>query len=281
MDVLHVPHQICGRAGTADLTLEYMYLRKFADRPKPVVAGIPGGGWLHGGMKSVANPEDAADLLNAGLICVSIRHRPITEAPFPACRDDVRTALDWIIEYADDITADRDAIALDGGSAGGHLATLTAALEAKHNAPHPVRAVILRGPPMDIARWFIQIADNDVLTGCVRKLLGGTPDEKPDLCKQATPLTHIGPGMPPFLIFHGEKDVAVPLWHTEQLAEKLQAAAPGAPGTPAAPVTRIVVENGTHGLGPNDERGSNPTPEQIAQMKLDFLAEHLPGLPPQ
>jgi len=271
MEVIHETHAVCGKAGDQDLTLEYLYRRDLADQAKPVVAGIPGGGWLHGGMKSVCNPVDVAPCLEAGLMVVGLRHRPITEAPFPACRDDIRTALNWLIENADRLGIRRDGIALDGGSAGGHLATLTAAVEAEHKSPNPVRAVLLRGPPMDIAEWYAEVHDkNETLDRCVRLLLGGTPDEKPELCREATPLTHVAPGMPPFLIFHGEKDAAVPLRHSELLAEKLKGV-----GTE---VTRVVVRNGTHGLGPNDEQGSSPTPEEIAEMKIEFLRQHLPGM---
>jgi acetyl esterase/lipase len=267
--VIHETHVVCGKSGDQDLTLEYMFNGELADRRKPVVATIPGGGWLHGGMKSVADPANVAPYLDAGFMVVGLRYRPITEAPFPACRDDIRTALDWLIAEADTLGIRRDAIALDGGSAGGHLATLTAALEAKHRHPNPVRAVILRGPPMDIARWFVEIHDNEVLNRCVRLLLSGTPDEKPDVCRDATPLTHISPGMPPFLIFHGEKDTAVPLTQTLALAERLKQA--------GVSVKRVVVQNGTHGLGPADDTGSSPNPEEIFQMKVEFLKRCFSG----
>ena len=270
MDAMHETHAVCGKAGDKDLTVEYMCRSDLADRVKPAVGFIPGGGWLHGGLQSVHRPEDMAPFLDAGLMVVCLRHRPITEAPFPACRDDIRTALDWLIANAERLHIDPDAIALDGGSAGGHLAALTAALATKHNHPHPVPAVILRGPPIDIGPWFDQIYDTEVLNGCVRKLLGGTPQERPDLCREATPLTHISPGMPPFLIFHGDKDVAVPLSQSKLLQERLEQV--------GGEVTRIIVRNGLHGLTPADETGSSPTVEEITRMKLAFLRRHLPGM---
>jgi acetyl esterase/lipase len=269
MDITHEPHAVCGKAGDKDLTLQYMFRSDLADRIKPVVALIPGGGWLHGGITTVNEPSAFTALLDLGLMVVCLRHRPITEAAFPACRDDIRTALDWLIDNAADLKIDPDAIALDGGSAGGHLAALTAAIEAKHQSPHPIRAAILRGPPMDIKLWFEQINDNEVLNGCVRKLLGGTPAEQPELCREATPLTHVSPGMPPFLIFHGDKDVAVPLSHSEALEQQLQRV--------GGQVTRIIVKNGTHGLTPADDSGCDPSPEQIGQIKRDFLRQHLLG----
>ena len=267
MNVVHETHVVCGKAGDHDLTLEYMFRRDRSDRVKPVVVSIPGGGWLHGGMESVTDPVDAAPYLDAGWMFVGLRHRPITEAPFPACRDDIRTALDWLIANADELRIDSEAIALDGRSAGGHLATLTAALEAKLGHPHPVCAVVIHCPPMDIATWHEQVKDIEILDGCVRGLLGGTPQEKPDICRQASPLAHVSPGMPPFLIFHGDKDEYVPLSQTETLETRLRRL--------GSQVTRIVVRNGPHDLIAVDNLDQTPTPQEIFEMKMAFLRQNL------
>ena len=270
MKVMHETHAVCGSAGARELTLEYLCRYDLVHRIKPVVAIIPGGGWMSGGMESVTSPLDVAPYLDAGFMVAGLRYQPITQEPFPACRDDLRTALDWLITNADDLCIRRDAIALDGGSAGGHLATLTAALEAKLRHPHPVKAVILRGPPVDIGVWFEEIQQDEELSRCVRLLLGGTPQERPELCRVASPITHIDPNMPPFLIFHGEKDTAVPLSQSELLAGCLEKV--------GIEVTRIIVENGTHGLDSSDERGASPTLEEIFGMKVTFLRQHLPGV---
>ncbi len=270
MDIFHEPHLICGKAGDRDLTLEYLCRQDFVNRPKPVVGIIPGGGWLHGGMKSVANPVDVLPYLDAGLMVVCLRYRPVTEAPFPACRDDIRTALDWLRTNTSRLKIMADQMALDGGSAGGHLAALTAALETERQPADSIRAVIIRGAPSDLAKWFTEIHDNELLNGCVRKLLGGTPQEKPEICREASPATHVGPGMPPFLIFHGEKDTAVPLSQTELLERRLRES--------GVSVERIIVRNGAHGLNPNDETGSSPTLVEIFAMKVAFLRRHLRGM---
>ena len=267
--MVHEKHVVCGRAGDRDLTLEYFCRDEYADRPKPVVGVIPGGGWLHGGMSSVHNPADWDFYLSAGMMVVGIRHRPITEAPFPACRDDVRTALDWVRANADSLRVRREALFLDGGSAGAHLATLTAALEAERRQPDPVKAVVLRAGPMDIKRWYREIYETEILNGCVLKLLGGTPEEKPEVCREASPITHITAGMPPFLIFHGEKDDAVPFGQSESLVAALKAV-----GVEASLIT---VRNGGHGLGPADEHAASPTLEEIAQMKVAFFLRLLEG----
>ena len=267
MGVVHETHAVCGKAGDRDLTLEYMCRHELADRVKPAVVSIPGGGWLNGGMDSVTDPADAAPYLDAGWMLVGLRHRPTTEAPFPACRDDIRTALDWLIDNADELRVDPDAVALHGRSAGGHLATLTAALNAKHRSRRAVCAVVVHCPPMDIATWYEQIKDIEILDGCIRGLLGGTPQEKPDICRQASPLAHVSPGMPPFLIFHGDKDEYVPLSETESLESRLTQF--------GCEVTRVVVRNGPHDLTAFDNPDQTPTPAGILDMTMDFLRQHL------
>ncbi len=265
--MVHEKHVVCGRAGNRDLSLEYFYRDEYAERPKAVVAVIPGGGWLHGGMDSVHNPTDWDFYLGAGMMVVGVRHRPITEAPYPACRDDVRTALDWLRTNADCLGIRRESIFLDGGSAGAHLAALTAGLESQRGQRDPVRAVVLRAPPVDIRSWYREICDIEILNDCVHKLLGGAPEDKPEVCRDASPISHVTPGMPPFLIFHGEKDMAVPLDQSESLVAALTAV--------GVEATLVVVRNADHGLGPVDEKGSSPTQQGIAQMKVEFLRRFL------
>ena len=43
-------------------------------------------------------------------------------------------------------------------------------------------------------------------------------------------------------------------------------------------VTRIVVRNGLHSLTPADDPGQSPTPEEMFQMKVDSLRQHLPRM---
>ena len=273
MDLVHKPQVVCGKSGDKYLHIEYIYSREFENHQKPVLCTIRGGGWMHGGMdemdpSTIEPNSDLGRYLNSGMMIANLRHKPVMEAPFPANRDDINTGLDWLYANCGRLNIRKDGIAIDGGSSGGHLATMVAALRA--TGPYkPLRAIILRAPPMDIASWFDQIYDSEVLNKCVRMLLGGTPQEKPDVCREATPLTHINPDMPPFLIFHGEKDDAVPPVQTKLLEDALNKV--------GVPVTRAVVKNGNHGLGPVDGATSSPTLQEISDMKFTFLKRHLPG----
>jgi dipeptidyl aminopeptidase/acylaminoacyl peptidase len=53
-------------------------------------------------------------------------------------------------------------------------------------------------------------------------LLGGQPSERTDLAAEASPLSQVHPGAPPFLCMHGTADQTVPYRHSEALAAALR-----------------------------------------------------------
>jgi acetyl esterase/lipase len=61
----------------------------------------------------------------------------------------------------------------------------------------------------------------------MRALLGGTPDEVPEVYRQASPISYVGPACPPTLLLQGADDMVVSAQAVRQLAEALWAA--GAP----------------------------------------------------
>jgi len=58
---------------------------------------------------------------------------------------------------------------------------------------------------------------------------------------EASPMTHVRPGLPPFLLIHGNKDERVPYEQSVNFYAKLKAA-----GVPAEFIT---IEGGGHGMG--------------------------------
>ena len=62
-------------------------------------------------------------LANAsGALIASIDYRLAPEHPFPAALEDVRAAVRWLAEHADELGADPERLAIAGDSAGGNLA---------------------------------------------------------------------------------------------------------------------------------------------------------------
>jgi len=84
-------------------------------------------------------------------------------------------------------------------------------------------------------------------------LLFGAPFAKlPDTYKDASPISHVRAGDPPFFIAHGEKDPIVSTDQATTFAATLEKV--------GVPVQLLIVKNGNHGLGPLPQ-GLPPDPD--------------------
>jgi alpha-L-fucosidase 2 len=98
--------------------------------PFPAVILIHGGAWS-GGDKSggknrglIAPMEEP--LSRAGFAWFSINYRLAPKNRYPACIEDVETAIRWVKSHAGEFDVDTNRLALAGESAGAHLAALAA-----------------------------------------------------------------------------------------------------------------------------------------------------------
>ena len=180
----------------------------------PVVVWIHGGSfhsgdrrWLH---RTFPRNSVYTTLTSAGIACAAIDYRLSAEATWPAQRDDVAAAIDFLLAHADEYGLDADRLAVWGDSAGGHLA-LTAGLTSPH-----VRAVVAWYPITDIATME-EGADDDFYS----PLLGCWPATSPDRVADASPITHVTPDAPPCLLVHGTADTLVPASQSERMHARL------------------------------------------------------------
>jgi acetyl esterase/lipase len=192
-----------------------------ADRPAarmPAVVFVHGGGWSGGDKKT--GIRWLLPFAQSGYYCVTINYRLSGEARFPAQIHDCKTAVRWLRAHADEYGVDPDRIGAWGMSAGGHLAALLGvsggveSLEGNGGWPaysSRVQAVCDYYGPTDLPRFP---AHSDKQYGTPDSpevlLLGGTMDEKPELARLASPVTHISAADPPFLIMQGTADETVP-----------------------------------------------------------------------
>ncbi|MFF4449805.1 alpha/beta hydrolase fold domain-containing protein [Streptomyces sp. NPDC001502] len=217
-----------------------------SDGPVPAVVWIHGGGWLDGDRRHPP-PTVPVDLLHgsvlrAGLALVSIDYRHSLEAPFPAQLHDVKAAIRYVRRFADTLGIDPERIGVWGESAGGHLAALAGltrpdgpageALEGSvgvRDGHTAVRAVVDWYGVSELAsllpRPLPPAPPGDAFPDPLTALLGGTPEERPELARTASPVTYAeGATPPPFLLIHGTADKLVPYSQSEVLAEALRSA---------------------------------------------------------
>ncbi len=109
------------------------------DLIQPAVIQVHGGGWLAG-----SRFEQGIPLLNhmasIGWVGFNIDYRLSPQATFPDHVVDVKRAIAWVRENAEELGIDPEMICLTGGSAGGHLTALAAL-----TAGRPRPAARLRG----------------------------------------------------------------------------------------------------------------------------------------
>jgi len=212
---LNLPY---GEAGGETLRLDAHVPQ--GNGPFPVVLIVHGGGWMAGDREKDIVPVFAPGATNFTWFTISYRLAPAHG--WPACYDDVQTAIRWVKTHASEFKGDPERIALLGYSAGGHLVTLAG------TRPEPdtrVQAVAALAPPTDL------VADNERRGGLsisMRNLFHWDSTNLTDgvraVLKEASPLTYVQPGLPPFLILQGSADKTVPAGQSLAFQQKLQAA---------------------------------------------------------
>jgi len=210
--------------------------------PFPVAILVHGGGWARGDKGGSDKPGDSADitpwfapLSQGGVLWFSINYRMAPAHRWPACLEDVQTAVRWVKAHAADYQGDPRRIALFGHSAGGHLACL-AAVEAGDDTR--VQAVVGCAPVTDSE--YELPGRGGMVSSSLQALFGVGKEVTPpvlQILRETAPIQHVHPGLPPFLLIQGDADKTVPIQETRNFMAKLQAdhvpvewiAIPGAP----------------------------------------------------
>jgi acetyl esterase/lipase len=201
--------------------------------PHPVIGYLHGGGWQRGSKRELLpvlahwDPSPFQRMVDAGFAVAAIDYRLSGEATFPAPLEDVRSALQWLAMHSAAWGIDEGRLFLWGESAGAHLAAL-AALDTADRATAPVRGVVAWFAPSDLMALDEDAARvggelHSPADSRESRLLGGPLFERREQAMAASPVTYAHAGAPPFLLMHGDADVAVPYQQSLRLAEALKA----------------------------------------------------------
>ncbi len=162
---------------------------------------------------------------------------------------DVKRAIAWMKANASRYGVDPEKIVIGGGSAGAHLALLAGYTpqlpeftpDDVNGANLTVCGIVSYYGPIDLVEGYhrytvlqleknpppvsigldIDMQEKVPHIGRLDVLLGGHPEETPDIYQLASPTTHITPDSPPTLLFQGDHDVLVPWEPTCALYTKL------------------------------------------------------------
>ena len=168
------------------------------------------------------------------------------DSDIPQMVQEVNQAILWLKRNSERYNIDPQRITLSGGSAGGHLALLAAYTPGHPAFQPPdddgdtsVNAVIAYYPPVDFRAMYddmeavfgnflrdkrVAFLANQATAALkklgyippnyeihddlnlIRQMLGGSPDEIPEVYELLSPINYVDPRDPPTLIFQGEDD---------------------------------------------------------------------------
>jgi acetyl esterase/lipase len=249
------------------------------DGPAPVVVWVHGGGFMFGDRRYLPEtfrPNQVFDaLLEAGLAVATIDYRHALEAPFPAQLQDAKAAVRYLRTFGDELGISTERIGAMGESAGGHIVAalgLTAHradLEGTHGVlgrSSAVQAVVdwygvshlttmpRRTLPPEVAAKL----PPEIVTPPEDQLTRGLDGQA---LADASPITHVTPDAPPFLLVHGTADWLVPYAQSEALHAALTAV--------GVEARLVPVEGAMHIFDGHDDI------DGLVRLSVDYLAEAL------
>lgn len=216
-----------GDAGKRNLLDVYTPVTEGSGRP--VLFQIHGGAWLLGHKSEQALPL-MHHMASLGWVCVSINYRLSPSATFPDHIIDVKKALAWVRTNIADWGGDPNFIAVTGGSAGGHLATL-AALSPNYAPWQPdfedVDTEVQAAMPMYACYDFCNrydIRQRTAIDGPIsRAVLKVAKEEDPELWERGSPVTWVNDKAPPFFVSQGTNDTLIWVEEARRFVAELSA----------------------------------------------------------
>ena len=216
-----------GHVGQHRLLLD-LYLPPKSSKPVPLVIWIHGGAWRAGSKDSVPVEQ----WMQQGFAIASVDYRLSTVAKFPAQIHDIKAAIRWLRGNAKSYAFDSDRFIVAGSSAGGHLAALVGVsngvpeLEGDvgdfKSTNSDVQAIVSFFGASNLESILSQSTPHglSVRVPALELLLGGQPDQKPDLAKLASPMTHVDATDPPLWLIHGDADPQMPIEQSHELHQR-------------------------------------------------------------
>jgi acetyl esterase/lipase len=243
---------------------------------RPAILQIHGGGWVIGDKREQGLPLLKL-LASQGWVGINANYRLSPRATFPDHIVDLKHAVAWIREHADDYDIDPHFIAVTGGSAGGHL---TALMALTANAPEYQHGFEDVDTSLQAAVPFYGIYDfvdrnRYMAPGTVDRFLGPVVlkakyKESPEKFAAASPLDQVRADAPPFLIIHGDKDTLAPVEGARDFATSLSEMSD-------APVLYLELEGAQHAFELFPSIRANLVLRSVHRFLDKLYREHLAG----
>lgn len=228
-----------GTGGGRPLYLDLMISREKAEKPRPVIIWVHGGGWSIKELTKKYRPVHAlVQACQMGFVCASVEYRLVTEKPFPAPIEDCKCAVRFLKAHADELGIDPDRIGIWGESAGGQLAALVGASYANprlegnggweeysssvravcdwycggdmtHMGAHVCPEVQKRAKELGIRLTLMPGQKDREQEKKWTQMFGVPGSEAPQLSMDISPIFYVDQKQPAYLLMHGDSDQAV------------------------------------------------------------------------
>jgi acetyl esterase/lipase len=168
-----------------------LYLPKGA-KNYPTLFFIHGGGWTKGSRSGFA--RIAHTFARNGVAFVSTGYRLSPKVKHPAHIEDVAKGFAWTVANIGKYDGNAGAIFVSGHSAGGHLAALLATDDD-----------YLKAEKLSLSniKGAIPISGVFVVSPRMKNVFG----DDAEVCKKASPQTHVRKNLPPFLILYADSEL--------------------------------------------------------------------------
>jgi acetyl esterase/lipase len=195
---------------------------------RPAILQIHGGAWIIGDKREQGWPL-MGHLAANGWVCFNANYRLSPGATWPDHLVDLKFALAWIREHADEYGVDPGFIAVTGGSAGGHL---TAMMALTANDPEYQPGFEAANTSVQAAVPVYGVYDFTNRLGTMNErfrvrmleplIMKAFFEDERDAFHRASPLDRIHADAPPFLVIHGDRDTLAPVEDARVFAESLR-----------------------------------------------------------
>ncbi len=201
---------VFAKGGDMDLKLD-IYRPPAGTEKRMATIHFHGGGFA-GGSKDALS-ERVKPYAALGYTAIAAQYRLSGQAGYPALVHDAKAAIRWVRANAKRLGIEPQRIAVVGYSAGGYHALFTAG-----TAGHPEfegnggNAGVSSQVAVCVAYYPAQTVP--------ASMMPAGSDEAAR--KVAAPVTYIAEGFPPTVVFHGMKDVTIPIENSQRLVQQLR-----------------------------------------------------------
>ncbi|MGG0719451.1 alpha/beta hydrolase [Robertmurraya massiliosenegalensis] len=203
----------------------------------PLLIWSGGSAWFSDAGKEGVPSELVTYFTEKGYAVAGVSVRSSSQVQYPGQLHDIRAAIRWLREHAEEYNFDPNRFAISGNSSGGWVAAIAATtsniweIEGETNiqTSSAVQASVPFFPPTNFLMMDEQqreqgglfIIEHDAPNSPESSLIGQPIQSVPELTMKANPITYIDNNMPAMHIFHGGSDILLPYGQSEILYDAM------------------------------------------------------------